>query len=259
MWYSKSMTGRQKTFEGRKALVIGGSGGIGRAIALALSERGASLTITGGHSQERLDDTLRAVRDAGAKACGEPGGEAQGFLCPDDEAGAAERIFNRAGSPDIVICAWGPFQREKLEELDEKFWQKAAWGNLVFPGTIVSFAIRGMIQRNYGRILLFGGSNTDTIRGYTTTAAYSAAKTALGVVAKSAARAGAPWGVTCNVICPGLTDTEYLDEETRAYNRDRSPAGRAMRVDEISQLAMSLLENPGINGAVVPADQGLVI
>jgi 3-oxoacyl-[acyl-carrier protein] reductase len=252
--YSKSMadTGAgQKPFEGRKALVIGGSGGIGRAIALALAERGASLTITGGHSQARLDDTLKAI--------GGIGGEAQGFLCQADEKGAAGRIFDRAGSPDIAICAWGPFLRGKLDELGEEFWQKAAWGNLVFPGTIVSLAIRGMIQRNYGRILLFGGSNTDTIRGYATTAAYSAAKTALGVVAKSAARAGAPWGVTCNVICPGLTDTEYLDEEARAYNRGRSPAGRAMEVGEISQLAISLLENPGINGAVVPADQGLVI
>jgi 3-oxoacyl-[acyl-carrier protein] reductase len=61
------------------------------------------------------------------------------------------------------------------------------------------------------------------------------------------------------VICPGLTDTEYLDEEAKAYNRERSPAGKAMGVDEISQLAIVLLENPGINGAVVPVDQGLVI
>jgi 3-oxoacyl-[acyl-carrier protein] reductase len=258
MYYSKSMaeTGaEQKSFEGRSALVIGGSGGIGRAVALALSERGASLIITGGHSQKRLDDTLKAIRDTGGGAFG----EVQGFICPADEPGAAERIFNRAGSPDIVICAWGPFRRGKLEELNEEFWQKAVWGNLVFPGAIVSIAIRGMIKRNYGRILLFGGSNTDTIRGFTTTAAYSAAKTALGVVAKSAARVGAPWGVTCNVICPGLTDTEYLDEETRTYNQHKSPVGRAMGVDEVSRLAITLLENPGINGAVIPADQGLVI
>ncbi|AEF80396.1 SDR family NAD(P)-dependent oxidoreductase [Leadbettera azotonutricia] len=245
------MAGTQRSFEGRKALVIGGSGGIGRAVALALAKKGCSLFVTGGNSQKRLDDTLKAARDAG--------GDAQGFLCPADEEGAAERIFGRAGAPDIVVCAWGPFQRGKLEETDEEFWRKMAIGNLVFPGTIVSLAIRGMMQRKYGRILLFGGSNTDTIRGYTTSAAYSAAKTALGVVAKSAARAGAPWGVTCNVICPGLTDTEYLDEEARAYNRARSPAGRAMEVDEVSQLAIALLENPGINGAVVSADQGLVI
>jgi NAD(P)-dependent dehydrogenase (short-subunit alcohol dehydrogenase family) len=132
-------------------------------------------------------------------------------------------------------------------------------GNLAFPGTIVSLALCGMIKRRWGRILLFGGTNTDTIRGFTSTAAYSAAKTALGVIAKSAARTAGKHGITCNVICPGLTDTEYLDEEARAYNRERSPSGKALRPAEIALSALGILENPGINGAVVPVDQGLAL
>jgi NAD(P)-dependent dehydrogenase (short-subunit alcohol dehydrogenase family) len=131
--------------------------------------------------------------------------------------------------------------------------------NLIFPGTIISLAICGMIQRNWGRILLFGGTNTDTIRGFTGTAAYSAAKTALGVIAKSAAKTAGKRGVTCNVVCPGLTDTEYLDEKARVYNRERSPWGRALSAEELALGALRILENPGINGAVVPIDQGLVL
>jgi 3-oxoacyl-[acyl-carrier protein] reductase len=241
----------RKVFSGRKALVIGGSGGIGREVALALAERGARLTVHGGNSQERLEDALDAIRGLG--------GEAEGFLCPADVPGAAERILARAPDPDILVCAWGPFKRGTLETLDAHFWEAMVFGNLAFPGTIVSLAICGMIKRRWGRILLFGGTNTDTIRGFTGTAAYSAAKTALGVIAKSAAKTAGKHGITCNVICPGLTDTEYLDEEARAYNRERSPLNKALSPAEIALSALKILENPAINGAVVPVDQGLVL
>jgi NAD(P)-dependent dehydrogenase (short-subunit alcohol dehydrogenase family) len=116
-----------------------------------------------------------------------------------------------------------------------------------------------MMRRNWGRILLFGGTNTDTIRGYRTSAAYSAAKTALGVVAKSAARTGASRGVTCNVVCPGLTDTEYLNGEEGRYNRERNPSGKALNPEEIALAALGILENPHINGAILPVDGGLVL
>jgi 3-oxoacyl-[acyl-carrier protein] reductase len=241
----------KKVFSGRSALVIGGSGGIGREVALALAERGARLTVHGGNSRERLEGALGAIRAQG--------GEAEGFLCPADVSGAAERILARAPDPDILVCAWGPFKRGALEALDAHFWETMVSGNLAFPGAIVSLALCGMMKRGWGRILLFGGTNTDTIRGFTSTAAYSAAKTALGVIAKSAAKTAGKRGITCNVICPGLTDTEYLDEEARAYNRERSPLGKALSPAEIALAALGILENPGINGAVIPVDQGLAL
>jgi NAD(P)-dependent dehydrogenase (short-subunit alcohol dehydrogenase family) len=116
-----------------------------------------------------------------------------------------------------------------------------------------------MIQRSWGRILLFGGTNTDTVRGYVTSSAYSAAKTALAVVAKSAARLGAGKGVTCNLLCPGLTDTEYLNAEARAYNRERSPGGRPLTAGDIAWAGLAVLENPAVNGAVIAVDQGVTV
>ena len=64
----------EKVFSGRKALVVGGTGGIGRAITLGLAERGADLTVHGGSSQERLDSVIKAVKEVGAKV--------EGFLLP---------------------------------------------------------------------------------------------------------------------------------------------------------------------------------
>ena len=239
------------TFSGKKALVIGGTGGIGRAVALGLAERGADLAVHGGSSQTRLDSTLKAIETTGRKA--------EGFLLGIDGPAGAEQIFARCPAPDILVCAWGPFKQGALETLDMEFWQKMVENNLVFPGILVSLYLRGMIARNWGRILLFGGTNTDTIRGFTTTAAYSAAKTALGVIAKSVAKAAGQRGVTCNVLCPGLTDTEYTSEALRQYNREKSPGGKPLSTAELARSALAILENPRINGAVLPVDQGIVL
>ena len=239
------------TFPGKKALVVGGTGGIGRAVALGLAEMGAELTVHGGSSVAKLESTLKIIR--------EHGGTADGFLLPIDKPSAAEEIIVRSPAPDILVCAWGPFKQGRLDSLDSQFWQNMTESNLVFPGILVSLVLKGMMERSWGRILLFGGTNTDTIRGFTTTAAYSAAKTALGVLAKSVAKAAASRSVTCNVVCPGLTDTEYTTEELRLYNREKSPGGQALTAEQVARTALAVISTPCINGALVPADAGLVI
>jgi len=247
----KEYNGGFLPFSGRKALVVGGTGGIGRAVALGLARRGAEVTVHGGSSRPRLDDTVSALRAINGKG--------DGFLFPIGSPAAAADIFARASPPAILACAWGPFKQGSLEVLDREFWQKTVENNLIFPGTLVSLAIPGMIEQNWGRILLFGGTNTDTIRGFVTTAAYSAAKTALGVIAKSVAKTAGCRGVTCNVVCPGLTDTEYTTEDLRRYNREKSPGKSPLNAEAVARAALDVLENPACNGAIVPVDQGIVL
>ena len=236
---------------GRKALVVGGSGGIGKAVAQGLAVKGAELTVHGGSSGERLNNTLKEIRGNGGKA--------DGFLLHVDSPLAAEKILALSPPPDILVCAWGPFRQGSIETLDSDFWQSMGDSNLVFPGILVSSCIKGMMERNWGRILLFGGTNTDTVRGFTTTVAYSAAKTALGVIAKSVAKTAGVRGVTCNVLCPGLTDTEYTTEDLRRYNHEKSPGGKPLNPEQVALAALAILENPCINGALIPSDQGLVL
>jgi 3-oxoacyl-[acyl-carrier protein] reductase len=241
-----------KVFAGKQALVIGGSGGLGGALAIKLAEQGARVMIHGGTSQERLDRTLEAIRGAGA--------EGDGFLYPiEDPLKAAADILARSLAPDILICAWGPFKRAALGEFTPADWQWQVQSNLIFPGILVSSVLPGMAARKWGRILLFGGSNTDTIRGFLTTAPYSAAKTGLGTLAKSVAKSAGPDGITCNVICPGLTDTEYTNAWVKDYNKERSPRGQALEPGEIASFALNILQNPRINGAIIPVDDGLVL
>ncbi|MDR0589721.1 MAG: SDR family NAD(P)-dependent oxidoreductase, partial [Spirochaetaceae bacterium] len=200
-------------------------------------------------SRERLEGTVRAIRDAG--------GEAEGFLYDAGRPESAVEILNRAPAPDILICAWGPYKRAPVERLNAQDWLFLTTTNLTLPGILISSVLGDMIRKKWGRILLFGGTNTDVIRGFATTAAYSAAKTALGVVAKSVALTAGTYGVSCNVVCPGLTDTEYTGEAAENYNRERSPGGIPLNSDEIADVALQILEYPQVNGAIIPIDRGL--
>jgi NAD(P)-dependent dehydrogenase (short-subunit alcohol dehydrogenase family) len=243
----------------KNALIIGGTGGIGRETAVLLGENGAHITLTGGSSQERLDKTLDAARSRGASA--------DGFLCALNSAEDIAPLFSAYRSrfsrlPDILVYAYGPFKRMGISETTPEDWLFLAQNNLVMPGIAVSLALASMFERKWGRILLFGGTNTDTIRGFLSTSAYSSAKTALGTLAKSAAKTAASLGmddVTCNVICPGLVDTEYLSTAERAYNRGKNAGGKPLTAQSIAETALRVLENPTINGAVISADRGMFL
>jgi len=305
----------EAVFAGKHALVIGGTGGIGRAVALGLAKKGAAVTITGGSSPERLESALTELNaitsspamvystepqsgegsplDGGvsnalagvlpqAKLQAEKPQDAvfqpfapprlcvnssqenvhSGFLCriggPDglSPENAAAFILEKTDF-DILVVAWGPFIRQPLHETKPQDWRVMVENNLIFPGILVSSVLPRMIKKKWGRILLFGGTNTAGIRGFVGTAAYGAAKTALGVLAKSTARSAGKHGVTCNVLCPGLTETEYTGEEDRRYYREKSPDGKALTPEEIAACALAVLANSAINGIVLPVDRGI--
>jgi NAD(P)-dependent dehydrogenase (short-subunit alcohol dehydrogenase family) len=236
-------------FSGKKALVIGGSGGIGAAISIKLAEMGAELFVHGGHSEEKLNQTLKSIRDLGSKA--------EGFLYPADTDGAAEAILAKVPAPDILICSWGPFLQRSLAEMSPREWEHIIKNNLIFPGTLVSFVLRDMIRQGWGRIILFGGTNTSTICGFSTTAAYSAAKTALGVLAKSVALQIEAANVTCNVICPGLVETEYVDDAMKNYIKNHSPTGKIETPIDVAEFVAAILPLDQLNGAIIPLDYGI--
>jgi len=245
-------------FLGKKALVVGGTGGIGKAVALGLAGKGATVTIHGGSSEKRLDETLSALRDIA--------GTGEGFLLPIQDVYSARTILANFAAlnqpkqiPDILVCAWGPFKQGSLGNASLEFWQEMVASNLIFPGVLVSLLLNDMIEQSWGRILLFGSTNTDTIRGFATTVPYSAAKTALGVLAKSVAKTATSKGITCNVLCPGLTNTEYTPDTLALYNREKSPGGKPLTPEDIAHTALAILENPAINGTILPVDAGIVL
>lgn len=250
---------------GRRALVVGGSGGIGAALAAALAERGADLLIHGGSSRERLEAAVaRAGAAAGARRGAlekAPPGEPliESILLPLERPADLVDRLPGLGRIDILAVAFGPFVRKAFHETSAADWERLALLDLALPGALASALIPAMAERGYGRILFFGGTRTDAIRAYASNAAYAAAKTGLAVLAKSIAAEYSQAGVGAFVLCPGFVDTEYLAEGQRAELRLKAPGGRLIAAEEIAEFAAGLVAaEPCIaSGAVVALDGGL--
>lgn len=245
------MLGGIHPLAGRRALVVGGTGGIGRAVALELAYRGASLIVHGGSSAPRLESVLSELAAAGA--------EASGFLLRVDRPSRLVERLPSLGRIDALAVAFGPFLRRKLAETTCGEWEDLALLDLALPGALASALLPGMEERGWGRILLFGGTGTDRPRPYSSNAAYASAKSALATLTKSIAAEGAPRGVACVLVCPGFVDTEYLDDAERDRARALAPGGRLLEPRDVARTAVDLIAtDPCVaSGAVLSLDGGL--
>lgn len=237
------------TFNGRFALVIGGSGGIGRAVSLELVRRGARLLVHGRQAEERMKTSSPSSLSTFDYAFDSP----RNFIQALDA-----RLADMGAKPDIVICAFGPFLEKPLEMVSPEEWEYLTMANLALPGALVSHFLAGMQERRYGRFLFFGGTRTDTIRPFRKTAAYAAAKTGLDVLAKSIATNAGNKNVAAVVVCPGPTSTEYLNAETRARHSSLTATGSLLPAELIAHASLDLIDDdPCIaSGAIVALDGG---
>ncbi len=235
---------------GRRAFILGGTGGIGLEIARSLGLRGASLDVHG-RDAAKLEAAREGFRVLGV--------EADGSAFPLHSLEDARPLWARAARADIVVASWGPFLQKPLHETTAEEWETTAIFDLALPGALVSAALPGMRARRWGRFLLLGGTRTDGIRGFRTNAAYAAAKTGLGTLAKSIALGYARDGIAALVLCPGFVRTEYLSPEALENLADKTPAGRLTDPRVFGDLAADLVSRdpPLWNGAVVSADEGL--
>jgi len=219
---------------GKRALVVGGSGGIGRSLAEALIAEGATVTAVGRHPVP------------GAESC----------VVDLDNSAECAIVLSKAFCAEILAVVRGPFLQKPLGGTSREEWESITWANLGFPGALVSAALPAMEKARWGRILLFGGTRTDAVRGFRTNAAYAAAKTGLSSLAKSVAIGYASSGITCNVLCPGFVETEYLDSALKSELAAKNPDGKLISVREVADSALFLLKTPSINGVSLPIDKG---
>ncbi|MFW6215776.1 MAG: SDR family NAD(P)-dependent oxidoreductase [Alkalispirochaetaceae bacterium] len=236
---------------GRRALVIGGSGGIGRQVSVQLAEAGANLVVHGGSNRERLTELLEAVRKKGVRA--------EGFLQSVRHSDELLDSVRRRMPFDIAVVAFGPYLQKSLAETTAADWRRMVDLNLILPGSLVSLLAPVMAANGWGRIVLFGGTRTEQIRGFRSIAAYSAAKTGVGSLVRSAAKEFGDRGVAINAVAPGYVQTEYLSAAEIRRLAMKSPDRTLIPPSSLAQFVLNLIlqRSTIVNGAVIPADKGL--
>ena len=239
--------------KGKTALVVGGSGGIGAALSLALAQNGVNLMVHGGHESEKFDSLLQKILEiSGMK----PKKIVQNLLESPFDSLESSALAESARNCDILCVCFGPFVQKPLHETNLSDWKTVSLFDYALPGFLVSSALPPMIKNQFGRILLFGGTGTSHRSEFSTNAAYAGAKSGLNVLVSSVAANYADSGIPCNAICPGFVETEYLSESLKSELSSKTPLGSMISLTSVAETSLFLLQNADINGTVVRLDRG---
>jgi NAD(P)-dependent dehydrogenase (short-subunit alcohol dehydrogenase family) len=185
---------------GRRALVTGGSRGIGRAVAAQLVAEGAQVTITG-----RDGAALR--READALGCAAANADVR-------DAAALARAIDVAGPVDILVNNAGIAMARPFAKLTPEDWNDTLAVNLTGAFLACRLALPGMAERGWGRVV--NVASTAGLRAYLYSAAYCAAKHGVVGLTRALALEYARKGVTVNAVCPGFTDTDMAGQAIQA-------------------------------------------
>lgn len=217
---------------GKRALVTGGSRGVGRATALLLARAGADVGIGYLRRAAQADEIAAGLRELGVRAWAEAADLSSG--------GGAERLFERCreewGGVDLVVANAGIWHPEEvpISRMAEAQWQRTVDANLLS----VFHTVRCGAERvsDGGRIVVV--SSTAGQRGEAFHADYAASKGALISLTKSVAVELAGRGVTVNCVAPGWIDTEMVERPMAAGGRARIeaaiPLGRIASAEDVA-------------------------
>lgn len=235
--------------KGKRALVMGASTGIGRAIAAALIAEGVDVAICA-RDQKRLEEATQAL---GAKLA---------VSCDLAQPGAAiplvKKVEASLGGVDILIVNTGGPAKGKFDEITTAQWQ-AGFQNLWLSAVeAINGVLPGMKTRRWGRIsIVTSVAAKEPMPALTVS---NGLRAGLLGLTKSVCQEIAPFGITINALLPGYTDTERLRELGIAKEKITAqiPAGRLAHPDEFAAMAAFLSsEQAGyVTGQAIAVDGG---
>ena len=238
---------------GKRALVSGGSRGIGAAIAQTLAEAGADVAFTYQASAERAEAVAGAIAKTGRRAVAIRADSAD----PDAIARAVEETVAALGGLDILVNSAAVGHSGPLAELDLDAFQRLMDVNVRAPVLFAKAAIPHL--GDGGRIVTIGSGLAERVP-FPGVTAYAMSKAALTAFTRGLSRELGPRGVAVNLVQPGSTDTESNPADGPAAEAQRSltSLGRYAEPREIAT-AVAFLASPAagvITGATLTADAG---
>lgn len=240
------------------ALVTGGSGGIGRAIATALGELGWQVAVQYRSNQGQAEEAVAAIIAAG--------GDAVAIGGDITDAGSVEHMVDAAteafGPVEVLVNAAGILRDGLLGMMSEAQWDAVLDTNLKGSFLTARAVVKGMMQARRGRILHL--VSISGLIGTPGQANYAASKGALIAMTRSMARELGRWNIQVNALAPGFIDTDMLAGMNRKQLDAliaRIPMGRVGEPAEVAAMARFLLspENSYMTGQTVVMDGGLSV
>jgi len=238
-----------KPLQGKTVLVTGAAKRIGRAVALALAERGADVAITYLASQIEAEETVQALAahdvDALAVRCD--------LRNPEDIERTVATVVNDFGRIDLLVNNAGIFASEGLENISIEQWDAMFTTNTRAP-FLMAKAAHPHLKAAKGRILNIG--SLGGLHPWATHGHYCTSKAALHMLSKTMAKAWAP-EISVNCIAPGMIVQGEVDEAYEHFAR-KTPMQRNGTADDIAAAVIFFATAPHfITGQLLAVDGGL--
>ena len=240
------------SLKGKTALVTGGSQGIGRVIAKALAAEGAKVIVNCANNITNAQNVANEIIEAG--------GEADIYRCDVSNEQAVGKMFDDLGRVDILVnnARIDPYKRG-ADVTDGEWWDQVMQVNLKGAYLCAKFAFEDMKKKNWGRMI-----HISSLWAYQPAnermLSYAAAKSAMHALSRGYANLGAEFGITSNVLAPGLILTDLIMTRLTPEQLEKEmagiPLGRGASTGEVAEAVFKIADTPFLTGEIINLNGG---